>query len=69
MYHHHVDGFKFSYTLVGEDYRKIRKEKPMRRQPRTLTDMPFLYSDKLGQPNYGPYYVRINISITWVPTP
>ncbi|CDS41509.1 WD repeat containing protein 49 [Echinococcus multilocularis] len=43
-------------TCLGEEYRKIRLEKPMRQQPRILVEMPFLYADKLGRPNYGPYY-------------
>ncbi|KAL5971512.1 WD repeat-containing protein 49 [Taenia solium] len=43
-------------TCLGEEYRKIRLEKPMRQQPRTLVEMPFLYAEKLGLPNYGPYY-------------
>uniref|UniRef100_A0A0R3WJX6 WD_REPEATS_REGION domain-containing protein n=1 Tax=Hydatigena taeniaeformis TaxID=6205 RepID=A0A0R3WJX6_HYDTA len=43
-------------TCLGEDYRKIRMAKPMRQQPRSLVEMPFLYADKVGRPNYGPYY-------------
>lgn len=34
----------------------------MRQQPRTLVEMPFLYAEKLGLPNYGPYYVRLALS-------
>ncbi|VDK33829.1 unnamed protein product [Taenia asiatica] len=50
-------------TCLGEEYRKIRLEKPMRQQPRTLVEMPFLYAEKLGLPNYGPYYQQLFLAV------
>ncbi|VDN99851.1 unnamed protein product [Rodentolepis nana] len=41
---------------MWEKYQEIRLEKPMRRQPRTLGNMPFLYADNLEHPKYGPYF-------------
>nr|CUU98598.1 hypothetical transcript [Hymenolepis microstoma] len=43
-------------SVLGEKYQEIRLEKPMRRQPRTLGNMPFLYADNLEHPKYGPYF-------------
>uniref|UniRef100_A0A5K3EKL2 WD_REPEATS_REGION domain-containing protein n=1 Tax=Mesocestoides corti TaxID=53468 RepID=A0A5K3EKL2_MESCO len=43
-------------TIMGVEYRRIRLDKPMRRQPKILTDMTFLHAERLGRPNYGPYY-------------
>ncbi|VDN16851.1 unnamed protein product [Dibothriocephalus latus] len=43
-------------TILGKEYREIRLNKRQRQQPALITDMPFLYGEKLGRPSYGPYY-------------
>ncbi|XP_071942088.1 cilia- and flagella-associated protein 337-like isoform X2 [Antedon mediterranea] len=42
-------------TRLGKGYQEIRSRKRERKQPGTIPDLPYLTSDKTGQPPAGPY--------------
>ncbi|VDP78595.1 unnamed protein product [Echinostoma caproni] len=46
----------WGHTLLGKEYQEMRVRKRQRRQPQTIPDLPYLYGERYGRPNYGPYY-------------
>lgn len=43
-------------TYLGKDYQELRVQKRERKQPQIIQDLPYLHSDRMNAPPYGPYY-------------
>ncbi|CAL8105784.1 unnamed protein product [Calicophoron daubneyi] len=46
----------WEHTLLGKEYQEVRAKKRQRKQPQSIPDLPYLYGERVGRPNYGPYY-------------